>query len=213
LGLALLLAILMESRYLIAKPFFRTVFFLPVVMSLASTTLAFWMLLHPDIGLVNLLLERVGLPTRDWLRIPELGIPVITAISLWRWTGLNTMIILAGMKGIPRALYEAAEIDGADGWARFWSITLPSLRPVLFFILVMAVIATLQAFDEPWLIAGHGYHPDYISTPVVYLYQQFGYHHLGISAAAGYVLAMGIFVATMLQIRFLGRVSGMTAEA
>ena len=101
-------------------------------------------------------LSGLGLPAVDWLNSPLPAFILIVLTVTWRWTGYNAIIILAGLQNIPLELYEAAKIDGANPWQQFWGITLPLLRPIMLFALVLSVIGTLQLFTEPFLITGGG---------------------------------------------------------
>ena len=159
LGLAMLLAVLLNStviRNSYARSAFRLIYFLPAVTALFAVALIFRILLNDEKGLVNYALGAIGLPEIAWLT-SGLGakFALVTAIT-WRWTGYNMIIYLAGLQGIPHELYEAAEIDGADGFDRFRYITLPLMKPTILLTTVLSTIGTLQIFDEPYLLTRTG---------------------------------------------------------
>ncbi len=206
LTLATVLATALNSKVLPFRKFFRTAYFLPVVMSLVVSALSFSMILNRDIGLLNLVLRKLGLATRDWLNDANLSLLSIMAIMTWRWTGYNMVIILAGLQNIPRDLLEAAEIDGASSFQRFWHLTLPLLWPVIFFCLVVSVIGSFQLFEEPSVLTMNTGAPmDTTLTLALYLYQQaFMTYRLGYGSAIAYCMVIIMVVASVLQLRFLG---------
>lgn len=150
--LALFLANLLNRPLLRAKTFFRMAIFVPNVTSVAAVAIVFGMLFQRDFGVVNWLLSLVGVfDTIDWDLERWSSWTAISVMVDWRWTGYNTLILLAGMQAIPRDLYESASIDGASQWKQFWSITLPMLRPTFIFVTIVSIIGGLQLFTEPLL--------------------------------------------------------------
>lgn len=131
---------------------------------------------------------------------------LIIAIT-WRWTGYNAIIVLAGLQNIPLEHFEAAKIDGANAWQQFWYITLPGLKPVLLFALVLSIIGTMQLFTEPWLITEGG--PGRATTTLgVYLYRQgFRNFNFGYASAIAYVVLLLAMTFSLLQMRLFGRKS------
>ena len=203
--LAVALAIALNSPLLAFKGFYRFAFFAPVVVGDVAYSAVFRLMFNREFGAVNAGLASLGLPTPDWLNTTGPALFLIILTVTWRWTGYNAIIILAGLQNIALELYEAARIDGANGWQQFWGITLPQLRPILLFAFVLSIIGTIQLFTEPWLITGGG--PGNSTTTLgVYLYQQgFRNFNFGYAAAIGYTVALLAAVFSILQIRLFGR--------
>jgi cellobiose transport system permease protein len=155
LALALFLASLLNRTRLRARTFFRMAIFVPNITSVAAVGIVFAMLFQRDFGVVNWLLSQVGVGAIDWDAHRWSSWTAIAAMVDWRWTGYNTLILLAGMQAIPRDLYEAAAIDGAGPWRQFFRITLPMLTPTFVFVVILSTIGGLQLFTEP-LVFGNG---------------------------------------------------------
>lgn len=154
--LALALANLLNRPRLHGLGFFRMTVFIPNVTSIAAVAIVFGMLFQRDFGVVNWALEFVGVSEHiDWDAQRWSSWTAISVMVDWRWVGYNALIFLAGMQAIPRDLYESAALDGAGRWRQFWSITLPMLRPTLFFVVTVSTIWGLQLFTEP-LIFNNG---------------------------------------------------------
>ncbi len=199
------LAVGLNSPLLKLKGFYRFAFFAPVVVGSVAYSAVFRLLFNTQNGAVNAALAGLGLPRVDWLNTPVAAFVLIVLTVTWRWTGYNAIIILAGLQNIPLELYEAAKIDGANPWQQFWGITLPLLRPILLFALVLSVIGTLQLFTEPFLITGGG--PGNATLTLgVYLYQQgFRSFNFGYASAIGYAIALLAVLFSALQLRFFGQ--------
>lgn len=146
------LAVALNSRMLRAKGLFRFAFFAPLVVGTVPYSAIFKLLFNSDFGAVNHGLSAVGLPRVDWFNQPASAMAVIVLALLWRWTGYNAIILLAGLQSIREDVYEAASIEGATAWQQFRYITLPLLRPTLLFTMILSVIGTLTLFTEPQLI-------------------------------------------------------------
>ncbi len=204
LSLAVLLALAFNSKYLKLKALYRFAFFAPLVLGAVPYSAIFRLIFNTQYGVLNYGITRLGLEPVGWLTsdIPAL-FTIIFALT-WRWTGYNAIIILTGIQGIPDSLYEAAKIDGANNLRIFWSITLPLLRPVLLFTLVLSTIGTLQLFTEPWLITATG-PAGATETLGTYLYKQgFRSFNFGYASAIGYAIAIMAAIVSLLQIRFVG---------
>jgi len=208
LPLALALAIALNSPRLRLKTFFRFAFFSPVLVAGVFIAIIFSLVFNHEYGLLNHILASFGIPTAGlrWLQDDRLVMPAIILTGVWRWTGFNMVYFLAGLQSIRQELYEAAAIDGAGSWQQFLHVTLPGLRPMLVFVLVMSLMGSLQLFDLPYiLLTGAGPNNSGL-TAVMYLYQQgFQFGRLGYAAAIGWTLFAIVFVISMLQIRFLGK--------
>ncbi|MCC9306245.1 sugar ABC transporter permease [Kitasatospora sp. RB6PN24] len=201
LCLALGLSVALNSALLRWKPLFRLGFFLPVVTGLVTYGLMMGALLNQDSGAVNWLLGLVGLPEVHWLTDPFWAKVSVMLALTWHYTGYNAVIYLARLQGIPDEHYEAAAVDGAGAWRRFWHITLPGLRPAMLLTVVLSTIGTLQLFDEPFIMTGGG--PDNATTTIgVYLYQTgFRYFDFGYASAIGYALVLIISVLGLIQVK------------
>lgn len=205
LTLALLLALAFNSKALKVKAFYRFAFFAPLVLGAVPYSAIFRLIFNTQYGVLNYALESVGLARVEWLTSPVPALITIIIAMTWRWTGYNAIIILTGIQSIPEHLYEAAKIDGAGPLRIFWSITLPLLRPVLLFTLVLSTIGTLQLFTEPWLITVTG-PAGATETLGTYLYKQgFRSMNFGYASAIGYTIAIMAAIVSVIQIRFVGR--------
>ncbi len=204
LALATALAVAFNSDLLQAKGFFRFAFFAPLVLGAVPYSAVFRLIFNNEFGVLNYVLGKIGLPTVPWLFQSTPALLTIMIAITWRWTGYNAIILLSGLQSIPGALYEAARIDGANGWQQFWSITLPLLRPVLLFTFVLSTIGTLQLFTEPWLITTTG-PGGATETLITYLYKQgFRSFNFGYASAIAYTVAILAAAFSFLQIRVVG---------
>jgi ABC-type sugar transport system permease subunit len=200
---SLFVAILV-NRQILGMRFFRALFFLPNVTSIAVLSLVFWRFLSPrPDGPINYLLGLVGIPPQKFLVSVKQALPSIVAISLWQSFGYYMVIWLAGLQGIPSELYDAALVDGASGWKLHRFITLPLLRPTAAFIIVVSTIGALQVFGSIYILTGGG--PVYATTTVVYhIYQQaFNFGRLGYSSTLSIFLFVIILIITYVQSRYL----------
>ncbi|MDE0080763.1 MAG: sugar ABC transporter permease [Caldilineaceae bacterium] len=203
LPVALFLALLINAAVVRAKSLFRIAFILPVLTSTVAATIMFLLMFEHQYGLFNVALEAVGLNALMWLDEELVKLSVLL-VAAWRYTGLNMLYFLAGLQSIPTDVYEAASVDGAGRWTTFWQITLPLLRPVSLFVVVVTIIGSFQFFAEPLLLAGGG--PNNASLTIAnYLYRVgFSYLRMGYASAIGYVMAVIIFILTLLQLKFFG---------
>ena len=149
-------ALLVDAHVTRWKPFFRAVYFAPVVTTLVAVAIVWRYLYQPQYGLVNALLGRLGLPAVDWLGDPHWALPSILVLAVWKNFGYNLLIFVAGLQGVPRELHEAAELDGASSWQRFWHVTLPDLAPVSLFVSITTLINYFQLFAEPYVMTAGG---------------------------------------------------------
>ncbi|NXY99595.1 sugar ABC transporter permease [Streptomyces sp. BR123] len=192
LGLAHLL-----NHELRGRTFFRTVMLLPYATSVAAATLVFAQLYGRDFGLVNHALGLVGIDPVDWQTGTVASQAAVSSIVVWRWTGYNALIYLAGMQSIPHELYEAAEMDGASRLRQFFHVTLPGLRPTIVFTVVVSTIGATQLFGEPLLFEGSvsgGISHQY-QTLGLYMYEQgWGFFHLGRAAAVAWLMFLLILL-------------------
>lgn len=184
--------------------FFRTAFYLPSVLPLVASAILWMWMYNPQVGLFNQALQAVGLPRLSWLWDPNLSKPSLILMSLWT-TGNVMIIFLAGLQSIPAGLYEAAEIDGAGWWSKFWNVTMPMLSPVVLFNLVMGVIYSFQVFGIVYLMTGTGGQaaggPNNTTLmSVVYIYRvAFEQFNIGYGSANAWLLFLVILVFTLIQ--------------
>jgi multiple sugar transport system permease protein len=197
--LGLLLALLLNAR-IVGVRFYRTAYYLPSVLSGVAVALLWRWLFSNEFGLFNALLSYVGIKGPSWLGDPSWALPSLVLMSLWG-VGAGAIIYLAGLQGIPTDLYEAAEVDGANGWARFWHITLPMMTPVLFFQLVTGIIAALQVFTQAFIMTNGGPNNATLFF-LLYLYQNgFQYFRMGYASALAWVLFLYILILTLIVYR------------
>lgn len=203
---ALALAVILNQQ-LIARGLFRVSFFLPYVTSGAIISLV-WLRLYADDGLINQLLARVDLGPVGWLSDPRLAMPSIAIMATWKNVGYYLMIFLASLQSIPAQLYEEASLNGATQWQRFRYITFPLLNPAFILVVILSTIGGFSLFVEPFVMTAGG--PlDATLSLVLYLYQQaFQFLRMGYAAAIGLVLAVLIFLVTVVQRRYLEREVG-----
>ena len=194
-------ALLVNSRLIRFRAFFRTIFFVPFVTTLVAVAIVWRYLYHPRYGLLNYALERLGVGPIDWLGDPRWAMPAIIVLAVWKNFGYNMLICIAGLQSVPDELYEAAELDGASAWQRFRHVTLPMLGPTLLFVGVITMIGYLQLFAEPYVMTQGG--PLRATTSVVLLMYEEGFRwwRLGSAAAVAFVLFVVIAGATLVQRR------------
>ena len=195
-------ALLLEARLVRWKPFFRTVFFLPVVTTLVAVAVVWRYLYHPRHGLLNHVLGLVGVGPIDWLGDPRWAMPAIVLLAVWKNFGFNMVVFIAGLQSIPERLYEAARLDGAGGWATLRHVTLPMLAPTFLVVAVITMIGYFQLFAEPYVMTQGG--PGNATLSVVLLMYEEGFRwwNVGHGAAIAFVLFAIILVGTVVQLRF-----------
>lgn len=200
LGLA---AAVLLNRRLRGRAFFRAAVFLPVTTALVAVSTVWKMLLN-DNGLINRVFAAVGLPTHDWLTDPGTALGAIATASVWQGFGFEMVIFLAALQSVPKELLEAASIDGAGAWGKFWHVTLPQLRPTFIFVYVIGLIGAFQAFDQVYVMTNGG--PIGSTTTVVfYLIQRFRNLDLGHASAIAYLLVVVLAGISYAQIRLARR--------
>jgi multiple sugar transport system permease protein len=209
MAIALALAVLL-LRVGRAAGFFRTVFYLPVMTPAVAVGVLFLMLFNGNVGVINKALDAVGITGPSWTTDGPWIKPGLVLISLWA-VGSTVVIYFAALRNVPQDLYEAAELDGANGWHRFRHVTLPQISGALFFTLVVNTIASLQTFTEAYTaFYGTGQAQSYTSDDalfyVVYLFQQaFQFMHMGYASALAWLLFLVIVVITLVQFRLSKR--------
>ncbi|MBQ8030022.1 MAG: sugar ABC transporter permease [Butyrivibrio sp.] len=195
--LAILLAQLLNNKDLKFKGLFRTCIFLPCAVSLVSYSLIFRSIFATQ-GLINIILQKIGIISEgiNWLGTTSTARIVIIIALIWRWTGYNMVFYLAGLQNIEYSVYEAAKIDGANGWKTFWYVTVPLLRPVIIMTFIMSINGTLQLFDESVNLTNGGPANTTITMSHYIYNNSFGQ---GV-ANFGYASAMSFFVFILVAI-------------
>ncbi|HOZ49683.1 MAG TPA: sugar ABC transporter permease [Candidatus Hydrogenedentes bacterium] len=207
------------------RSFFRTVYFLPYVTSAVAAAMVWRGIFNPQFGIVNALLTRWGIEPLDWLLEPRSILALITGrealvsvgpslalcgvmlFEIWHGSGFMIVIFLAGLSAIPRELEEAARIDGAGPFQVVRKVTLPLLSPTIFFLAIVSVIKSFQAFNSVFALTGDGHGPlDTTQNVTVYIYSQFyEFHRWGYGTAVAALLCLAIMTLTVVQWRFVGR--------
>jgi multiple sugar transport system permease protein len=180
LGLAVALQTKMPTplRY-----FFRTSYFLPVVTSMASIAIILSFVFHKELGIANYYLGLIGVERVPWLTSSSWALLTVVLTTVWKTFGFDLILFVAGMNNVPRQFYEVAELDGANAWHRFWSITLPLISPTIFFALVIGIISSFQVFDQVYIMTRGG-PGDATRTIVMTIYDDaFGSLRLGYGSA------------------------------
>lgn len=207
-GFALLIALVLVARTTPLRGLFRTALFLPFVVSLAVAAFAWSYLLDPLVGLLSYWLSLVGIHLGDVLNSPTLAMPTVVLVAVWKNFGFYMVIFIAGLNDIPRDLYEAARVDGAGSFARFRHITVPMLSNTLAFVLIFAMIAALQAFDQIYVMTGGGPY-GHTQTVVMEIYTAgFRRLELGFASALSYLLLVATLILSLIQFIFFARKEG-----
>ncbi len=196
-GLAV--ALLIESGEGL-KSFYRAVFFVPVMATLIAMAISWEYMLHPQFGLINLLLKQIGLAPQSWLTDPHLVLPTLAAIGIWQLFGFNMVLFLAGLVSIPRHLYDAAALDGAQSaWSRFWLVTWPMLGPVTMFVVLISAVRSFQVFDTVHVLTKGG--PNKASEVLLYTMYSEGFEFFRSGQAAAVAVVFLAFVLTLTVIK------------
>ena len=209
ISISLLLAVAIDQKIRF-KNFYKAVFFMPVVTSVIAISVIWkWLFAGGKYGLINHWLMKFGLQPIDWLMSPSWTLPAIMIMSIWAGLGYSMILILAGLQTIPNAFYEAAEIDGASNWHKFWNITLPLLRPTMVFVVIMSMINSFQLFEQVYIMTsgtgeGVGGVLDCALSLVAYLYDKgFQQFEMGYASAIAYILFAVILIATLINMKLV----------
>lgn len=193
---AMAVAVLLNQK-IVASGIFRTVFYLPSVISGVAIALVFAWIFNYRFGILNYFLSLVGIEGPNWLGSPRYALSAFVLMSLWGIGG-NVVIYLAGLQGVPVSLHEAATIDGANAWTRFWKITLPLITPVVLFTLVMGVIGTFQTFTQAYIMTAGG-PANATLFYLLYLYKNaFNWFEMGYASALAWLLFLVILICTII---------------
>jgi len=206
--ISLLLAVAIDQK-ICFKNFFKSIFFLPTVTAIVAVSVIWkWLYAGEKYGLLNFFLIKIGFQPMDWLASPTWILPSIMIMSIWAGLGYSMILFLAGLQTIPNVMYEAAEIDGAGFWHRFWYITLPLIRPTIVFVSLMSFITSFQVFEQVYIMTGDqggiGGVLNSALTIVAYLYDKgFVKFQMGYASAIAYVIFAVVFTITVLNKRLL----------
>jgi ABC-type sugar transport system permease subunit len=202
--LGLLVALLLDQP-LRGRSIARTLLFASYVISGVAIAVIWLFMFDPNFGLLQQILKSLGFTSPNWFRDPTWAMPAVIATYVWKNLGYAVVIYLAGLQSVPKELHEAARVDGAGPFARFWTVTLPHLSPVMFFVFVTNILASLQAFDIINVMTEGG--PVNSTTTVIYKLYQEGFVALNVGRAAAYsvVLFVIMLTVTAFQIRFIER--------
>ncbi|MBB3945449.1 lactose/L-arabinose transport system permease protein [Rhizobium skierniewicense] len=205
IALATIMAVLLNSPLLKARPLFRFAFFAPVVVGEVAYAAVFRLMFSADFGIINKFIMSIGLPPVSWFDNGTAAMAVIIIAVTWRWAGYNAIIILAGLQSIPGDVYEAARLDRVSKRQQFLHITLPLLKPIIMFCVVLSVIGTMQLFTEPFLITNRGGPGGATETLGIFLYRQgFTALNFGYASAIAYTIAALAVVISLFQL-WVGR--------
>lgn len=201
-GLAL--ALLVNARILRAKAVWRTAYYIPVITSAVAASMIWLWLYQPQAGLLNIILQSLGLPRLGWLSDPRLAMPSVILMAVWQGAGWSMVIYLAGLQGIPESLYEAARIDGATATQQFLHVTLPLLAPVTLFVVIISCISALQVFSQVYVMTQGG--PLNATTTVTYQIwtNAFRFYRLGYASAMSFLLFLVILAISIVNNRVFG---------
>ena len=203
--LALGLAVILNSKRVRGFRFFRTLLFIPYIMNIVAAGFTFRLLLNQKYGLVNTMLDIFNIPPVPWLESVWGGRISLCLLVIWAWLGYNMVIMLAGLQTIPGELTEAALIDGASPIQAFFYVTIPLMRPVILFSVVLSTMGSFNLFSEIYNLTGGG--PiNATLTPVIVIFNQaFGNFRLGYASAMAYLYFIILFALTLLQFRYFGQ--------
>ena len=208
LPLSLGLALLLNRRWLRGRNFFRLVFFSPRLVGMVFVAVLFVVIFQPQFGLLNRVLHAlVGLDLdTKWLGNPALVMPALVLTAMWMYVGFNMIYFLAALQAVDQDLYDAAKVDGANAFQQFLHVTLPGIKPVAVFVVVLSTIGSFQLFELPFLMLGNSGGPENSGlTIVMYLYQNgFETGDLGYASAIGWTLALVVLVISLVQMRVTG---------
>jgi multiple sugar transport system permease protein len=204
---ALVMALLVQTG-IGGQWFWRFVYFAPFLLPVATVALIWKWLFDGDYGLYNAILTGLGLPAVGWLTEPDVGLWSVVILTVWWTVGFNFLLYLAALQGIPAQLYEAAEIDGANGWRRLFSITLPLLNRTTGLVVVLQILASLKLFDQAYILFNNGGGgPGGSATPILQYVYDTGFvdYRLGYASAISYMFFVLIILIALVQARLSNR--------
>lgn len=203
IAISLFIAALITDRFIRGKNFFKSTIFFPQLSPMVTCAVLWTFMIHPEFGLMNHVLNALGISSPNWLGDPRMALITITILELWRGIGFYVVTYVAALLAVPDDIYDAAEVDGATGLTRFFQITLPLIRPTLLFTLVMATIWNFQLFDSVYMLT-RGAPANSTSTVVWYIYDNaFRFERIGRSSTMAVLLMVIIFVLSLIEMKYL----------
>ncbi|MEW9700438.1 carbohydrate ABC transporter permease [Paenibacillus sp. SI8] len=203
----MVLAVLLNAKLMPARNVFRSALFIPALTSVVVAGVIFRLIFGElDCSLMNSLMHLFGLPSQKWLLHPHLSMFAMLVLASWRWIGINILYYLSALQGIPKDLYESAEIDGAGTLSKFFRITVPMLKPITIYVLTISIYGGFAMFTESYMLWAGKPSPQNIGLTIVgYIYQQgFQYFNLGFGAAIGIVLLVITLFINVVQLILFG---------
>lgn len=202
LPVALAMALLVNQKGLRARGFFRTAFFIPVLIGPVFIGVSFKRIFGLQDGAINQVLGELGISAIDWLRSPDVVMNTLVLTGVWIFAGFNMVYFLAALQSIPTELYDAATVDGAGLWQLFRSVTLPGIWPIAAFLMTASIIGSFGLFDLPWVLTDRGGPGRASTTVMVYLFERgFQRGELGYAAAMGWIVTIVLLVLALLQMK------------
>jgi len=198
-----LLVALGLNRRLPGRAVLRAAYFAPFITTLTAAALLWQWVFDPQRGLIDSVLYMVGVgDPPGWLNSTAWAMPALIIFGVWRQMGFSMVLFLAALQGVPRTLLEAAIVDGANAWQRFWNVTLPMISPTTFFVVIISTIGSFQLFDQAYILTNGRFSPDNATNTLVgYLYQKaFVDLNMGVASATAWVLFVIIFAVTIFQL-------------
>jgi len=207
IAVALFFAVMLNQKVKFIG-FFRAAYFLPVIVSGVVVTILWQQLYGFETGLFNRVLSAIGLGKVGWLVDSNYAMPSIAIMATWKNVGLYIVLFLVGLQTVPTYLYEAAELEGASAWQKFWFVTLPMINPTVMLVIILSTIGGFSLFIEPYVMTSGGPLSSTLSA-VLYIYKQgFFYYHMGYAATLGFFFAGVILIVIFLQRRYLEKGTG-----
>jgi multiple sugar transport system permease protein len=203
--LGLLLAVFLVRKTRLSA-FYQAAYFLPVITPMVPMAIAWKWIYDYNYGVLNYILSMVGIPSVPWLTDPHIALWALIIMGVWKMLGYNLVLFLVGIRNIPQSLMEAASLDGASGWQRFWRVTLPLLKPILLFVVVTATINAFNVFTQVYVMTlGSQAAPGQAVRVLVFdIYQNgFQYLHMGYASAEAVMLTLFVLGFTVIQFRFM----------
>lgn len=200
--IALLLAVLLNSKVK-GQSVFRVIYFLPAITMSVAVSMVWRWIFNGDFGILNSIMTSIGLEPRQWLAEKSTALICVCVVAIWSNVGYYMIILLAGIQGISKGYYEAAEIDGATGWQKFRKITMPLLSPTIFYVVIMLIISTFQTFDGIYMMIGSKSNATkWTQSVVMYFYRSaFDYSKKGYASAIAVLLFVIIMGVTIFQMK------------
>ena len=203
--IAVVIAVLLNNN-LRGRAWYRAAFFLPHITATVAIALVWMWMFEPNIGLFNAVLDLVGIRGPAWLSDPAWAMPAVILVSVWKGIGLKMLIYLAALQSIPTELYEAADVDGASKWRKFFAITLPLLRPATFFVFIVSLIDSFQVFEQVYVLTPDGGPANATTVMTFEIYKSaFGEFRISTACAQSLVLFVFLLVLTLISRRLTGK--------